>query len=51
MQKSVILGTCSIVWNFFKIINKTTEPNPVDYISQDGWMFPRWSWEVKCSIK
>ena len=27
MQKSVILGTCSIVRNFRK---KTTEPNPVD---------------------
>jgi len=28
MQKSVILGTCSIVRKF--LINKTTEPNPVD---------------------
>ena len=28
MQESVILGTCSIVRNF---LNKTTEPNPVDY--------------------
>ena len=27
MQKSVILGTCSIV----RTTNKTTEPNPVDY--------------------
>jgi hypothetical protein len=34
MQKSVILGTRSIVRNFL-IINKTTEPNPVDYISQN----------------
>ena len=29
MQKSVILGTCSIVRNFPNY--KTTEPNPVDY--------------------
>ena len=28
MQKSVILGTCSVVR---KTTNKTTEPNPVDY--------------------
>jgi hypothetical protein len=35
MQKSVILGMCSIVRNFFKIINKTIESNPVNYISQD----------------
>jgi hypothetical protein len=34
MQKSVILGTCSIVRNF-SITNKNTEPIPVDYISQD----------------
>ena len=31
MQKSVILGTCSIVRNFLKTTNKTVEPNPVDY--------------------
>jgi hypothetical protein len=30
MQKSVILGTCSIVRNFLTI-NKTIEPLPVDY--------------------
>ena len=30
LQKSVILGTCSIVSNFLTT-NKTTEPNPVDY--------------------
>ena len=29
MQKSVILGTCSIVRNFLNY--KSTEPNPVDY--------------------
>jgi hypothetical protein len=30
MQKSIILGTCSIVRNFL-IINKATEPIPVGY--------------------
>jgi len=35
MQNSVTLGTCSIVRNFFQITNETTEPIPVDYISQD----------------
>jgi len=30
IQKSVILGICSIVRNFLTI-TKTTEPNPVDY--------------------
>jgi len=30
-QKSVILVTYSIVMKLFKLQNKTTEPNPVDY--------------------
>jgi len=30
LQKSVILGTCSIVGNFLNYTT-TTEPNPVDY--------------------
>ena len=25
-------------------------PIPVDYISQDMWMFPSWGWEVRNSI-
>ena len=32
MQKYVILGKCSIVRNFLNYKNKTTEPNPVDYL-------------------
>jgi hypothetical protein len=34
LQKSVILGTCSIVINFLTT-NKTTKPNPVDYYIPD----------------
>ena len=49
-QKSVILGTCSNCKKLFKL--QIRPPNLILLIttSQDRWLFPSQSWEVKNSI-
>jgi len=50
LQKSVILGTCSIVRKFFKLQIRPPSLILLIITSQDRWIFPSQRWEVRNSI-